>query len=113
MGFLVWQDMPTAQSYGGVDADANQYATELTKMVQTHWNSPSIVMWVVYNEKCGQDVINKTISTSTLTNVVKRLDPLRLTNEASGYDWYGSGDIADSHTYPAPRVVAANLTKPS
>jgi hypothetical protein len=105
LGFLVWQDMPTAQSYGGVDADANQYAAELTRMVQTHWNSPSIVMWVVYNEKCGQDVISKTISTPTLTNRVKALDPSRLVNEASGYDWYGSGDIADSHTYPAPRAV--------
>ncbi|RYF63900.1 MAG: glycoside hydrolase family 2, partial [Cytophagaceae bacterium] len=106
LGFLVWQDMPTAQSYGGVDADANQYSAELTRMVQTHWNSPSIVMWVVYNEKCGQDVINKTIPTPTLTNTVKGLDPSRLVNEASGYDWYGSGDIADSHTYPAPRAVA-------
>lgn len=103
LGMLVWQDMPTAQSYGGVDADANQYSTELTKMVQTHWNIPSIIMWVVYNEKCGQDVINKTFSTPTLTKMVKELDASRLVNEASGYDWYGSGDIADSHTYPGPR----------
>jgi hypothetical protein len=35
--------------------------------------------------------------------MVKNLDPTRLVNEASGYDWYGSGDIADSHTYPGPR----------
>ncbi|RXF72387.1 glycoside hydrolase family 2 protein [Arcticibacter tournemirensis] len=105
LGFLVWQDMPTAQSYGGVDADARQYSAELTRMVQTHWNIPSIIMWVVYNEKCGQDVINKTIPTPVLTNMVKELDPSRLVNEASGYDWYGSGDIADSHTYPAPKSI--------
>ncbi|RYG31511.1 glycoside hydrolase family 2, partial [bacterium] len=105
LGFMVWQDTPTAQSYGGVDADAQQYSAELTRMVQTHSNSPSIVMWVVYNEKCGQDVINRTIPTPDLTSLVKGLDPSRLVNEASGYDWYGSGDIADSHTYPAPRAV--------
>ncbi|RYG31330.1 glycoside hydrolase family 2 [bacterium] len=105
LGLLVWQDMPTAQSYGGVAADADQYAAELTRMVRTHWNSPSIVMWVLYNEKCGQDAINRTISTLALTSLVKGLDPSRLVNEASGYDWYGSGDIADSHTYPAPRAV--------
>ncbi len=105
LGFLVWQDMPTAQSYGGVDADAKQYSAELARMVQTHWNAPSIIMWVVYNEKCGQDVINKTIPTPVLTNMVKELDPFRLVNEASGYDWYGSGDIADSHTYPAPKSI--------
>jgi hypothetical protein len=37
--------------------------------------------------------------------MVKGLDPSRLVNEASGYDWYGSGDIADSHTYPAPNAI--------
>lgn len=105
LGLMVWQDMPTAQSYGGVEADARQYTAELGRMVQTHWNSPSIVMWVVYNENCGQNAINRTIPTPTLTNLVKRLDPWRLVNEASGYDWYGSGDVADSHTYPAPRAV--------
>lgn len=105
LGFLVWQDMPTAQSYGGVEADAKQYSAELTRMVQTHLNSPSIVMWVVYNENCGQNAINKTISTPALTRMVKEFDPSRLVNEASGYDWYGSGDIADSHTYPAPNAI--------
>lgn len=105
LGFMVWQDMPTAQSYGGVDADAKQYSAELSRMVQMHRNIPSIIMWVVYNEKCGQDVINKTISTPALTKMVKTLDPSRLVNEASGYDWYGSGDVADSHTYPAPKAV--------
>ena len=105
LGFMVWQDMPTAQSYGGVDADANQYSAELTRMVQTHWNIPSIIMWVVYNENCGQNVINKTIPTPALSKMVKDLDPSRLVNEASGYDWYGSGDIADSHTYPAPQSI--------
>ncbi|MBN9502091.1 MAG: hypothetical protein BGO01_10670 [Armatimonadetes bacterium 55-13] len=105
LGFLVWQDMPTAQSYGGVEADAQQYKVELTRMVQTHHNSPSIIMWVVYNENCGQNAINKTISTPALANMVKRLDPSRMVNEASGYDWYGSGDIADSHTYPAPNAI--------
>ena len=105
LGLLVWQDMPTAQSYGGVEADARQYADELTRMVQTHRNSPSIVMWVVYNENCGQNAINRTIPTPMLTRMVQDLDPSRLVNEASGYDWYGSGDIADSHTYPAPRAV--------
>lgn len=110
LGFLVWQDMPTAQSYGGVEADADQYASELTRMVRTHQNSPSIVMWVVYNENCGQNAINKTIPTPRLSRMVKGLDPSRLVNEASGYDWYGSGDVADSHTYPAP---SSNPGKPN
>ncbi|MBN2164373.1 MAG: hypothetical protein JXR25_14555 [Pontiellaceae bacterium] len=105
LGFLVWQDMPTAQSYGGVPAQPYQYAQELEGMVRALKNHPSIAMWVVYNEKCGQDEINKTVSTADLVAMVKRIDPTRAVNQASGYDWYGVGDIADSHTYPAPRAI--------
>ncbi len=111
LGFLVWQDMPTAQSYGGVEADASIYLTELRKMVETHWNSPSIVMWTIYNEKCGQDVINKTYSTATLVNSVKQLDKTRIVNQASGYDWYGVGHVADNHTYPMPAATAGTASQ--
>ncbi|MDB6080529.1 MAG: glycoside hydrolase family 2 [Akkermansiaceae bacterium] len=106
MGLLVWQDMPTAQSYGGVDADPDLYVTELTRMIETHWNSPCIVMWVVYNENCGQNAhIKQGLSTAKVAGLAKKLDPNRLVNEASGYDWYGAGDVADSHTYPAPDAL--------
>ena len=105
LGFLVWQDMPTAQSYGGVPAQPYQYMQELEEMLRALKNYPSIAMWVVYNEKCGQDEINKTVSTGELVDLVKRVDTTRPVNQASGYDWYGVGDIADSHTYPAPRAI--------
>lgn len=106
LGILVWQDMPTANSYGGVDADAKLYPPELTRMVETLYNTPSVIMWTVYNEKCGQDAhIAQGLKTSALVEQVRALDSSRVINEASGYDWYGSGDIADAHTYPAPAAV--------
>lgn len=105
-GMLVWQDMPTAQSYGGVDADAKMYVTEMTRMIETLWNCPSIVMWIVYNENCGQNAhIKQGLTTAKVVDLAKKLDSSRLVNQASGYDWHDVGDIADAHTYPAPDAI--------
>jgi hypothetical protein len=104
LGLLVWQDMPSANSYTGSPKtiDWTQFQTELTRMVQTHWNSPSIIMWVVFNEAQGQH------DTSNLVSVVKALDPSRVVNQASGGDWKGVGDIIDSHNYSPPGYPTAS-----
>ncbi len=98
LGILVWQDMPSANSYTGnpQPLDAPQFETELVRMVQNHWNSPAIIMWVIFNESQGQH------DTAALVSEVKALDPSRLVNEASGDSHYGTGDILDIHSYPNP-----------
>ncbi len=98
LGLLVWQDMPSANSYTSnpQPLDVPQFATELTRMVQNHWNHPSIIMWVIFNESQGQH------DTAALVQQVKTLDPSRLVNEASGGSYYGSGDVLDVHSYPDP-----------
>lgn len=109
LGILVWQDMPSCNSYTGNSSppaiDPNQFITELTRLVQTHWNSPAIVMWTIFNEAQGQqDTSNGVGQTNTayLVNLVKTLDPSRLVNQASGGNYYGVGDILDNHSYPSP-----------
>lgn len=98
LGIMVWQDMPSINSYTGnpQTIDTNQFELELRQMIQTHWNSPSIIMWVVFNEAQGQH------DTTTLVPEVSALDPSRLVNQASGNDYYGVGDVLDSHSYPPP-----------
>jgi hypothetical protein len=98
LGILVWQDMPSLNSYTGSPqpVDAPQFETELVRLVQTHWNHPSIIMWVVFNEAQGQH------DTAALVQEVKTLDPSRVVNQASGGDYFGVGDILDSHSYPNP-----------
>ena len=56
LGMLVWQDMPSINSYTAKKQpiDAPQFRTELNRMVETHWNSPAIIMWVLFNESQGQ-----------------------------------------------------------
>jgi hypothetical protein len=98
LGILVWQDMPSLNSYTSnpQPIDAPQFETELLRMVQNHWNHPAIITWVIYNEGQGQH------DTAALVQEVKTLDPSRLVNQASGGDYYGVGDILDMHSYPNP-----------
>ena len=98
LGVLVWQDMPSVNSYTGNPQPilADQFRTELLRMVQTHWNHPAIISWVIFNEGQGQQ------DTPALVAGVKALDPSRLVNEASGGSYTDSGDILDAHSYPNP-----------
>ena len=100
LGILVWQDMPSANSYTGNPAplDVPQFETELARLVTNHWNHPSIINWVVFNEFQGIH------DTESLVQMVKTLDPSRLVNQNSGADpgFPGPGDVFDVHSYPNP-----------
>ncbi|PWK79942.1 glycosyl hydrolase family 2 [Mucilaginibacter oryzae] len=107
MGLLVWQDMP-AIWYQNEDSTQNRkvYRKELKAIIDDHYNSPSIITWVPFNENWGAfDVKN-------ITNWVKRYDPSRLVNGNSGFnnnpDYQkpygdpGNGDYVDTHIYVGP-----------
>ncbi|MBV9470263.1 MAG: hypothetical protein JO316_04745 [Abitibacteriaceae bacterium] len=110
LGLLVWQDMPSPNSYlpGGVTPppiDKAAFETQLQNVIQTHWNSPSIIMWDIYNEGQGQ------YDTPRLVSMAKTLDPSRLVNEASGGGYTGAGDVADIHSYPPPACPRPSATQ--
>ncbi len=115
LGMLVWQDMPSGMvvfpseesdkqinvqhvSRTGEDLnvrteDASQFELELRRMIDIHYNSPSIVIWVPFNEGWGQ------YDTCRISDMVKNLDPTRLVNAVSGWSLRPCGDIYDIHTY--------------
>ena len=95
LGLLIWQDMPSANNK--TNESKKQFELELQRLVETHWNHPSIVQWVVFNEGWGQ------YDTERLSAWVKQLDPSRLVNNASGWTDKNAGDLLDIHNYPAPR----------
>ena len=109
LGLLVWQDMPSCNSYTGNPSpppvDPLDYIAELTSMVTNHWNSPCIIMWDVFNEGQGEagsgNGVGQT-NTAYLVQLVKTLDPQRLVNQASGGSYFGVGDVLDAHSYPDP-----------
>ena len=109
MGMLVWQDMPSGDEYIWGDkpdisktaADSAMFMEELTRMIETKFNNPSIVMWVVYNEGWGQ------YNTPAVTDYVMSFDTTRLVNSASGWTDRGTGHVLDIHHYPEPVVPEA------
>jgi hypothetical protein len=104
LGLLVWQDMPSGQAGDsksdairpGQEEAAKQFEVELKALVEGLWNHPSIVMWVPFNEGWGQ------YDTPRITELVKKLDPTRLVNGASGWVDRKVGDVSDIHSYPGP-----------
>ncbi|MCF7958945.1 MAG: glycoside hydrolase family 2 [Phycisphaerae bacterium] len=102
LGLIVWQDMPNPRLKGDdLPAEAReQFEAELKALVDTHYNVPSIVMWVPFNEGWGQ------YDTERIAQWVKQYDPTRLVNNASGWTDKGVGDLHDIHSYPGPAKPA-------
>lgn len=102
LGLMVWQDMPSANSYDtptGVTTDQAAHELEMRRMINNHINSPSIIMWVMFNEGCGQ------FDTKGRVDLARTLDPSRLVNQGSGGGVatpISAGDVIDAHRYPAP-----------
>ena len=104
IGLLVWQDMPSGDGYiGPQDPDFKRkpesaaiFENELEAMIATHYNSPSIVTWVLFNEGWGQ------YDTERLAAWVKERDPSRLLDATTGWSDRGVGDMHDLHQYPGP-----------
>ncbi|MER7173225.1 PA14 domain-containing protein [Streptomyces mesophilus] len=106
MGLLVWQDMPSMTAGRTPDAASRaQYEHEMKKMIDQHVSSPSVIMWVTFNEGWGQ------YDQARIADQAKSWDPSRLVNNMSGLNCCGAvdggnGDIADAHGYPSPLLPA-------
>jgi predicted amidohydrolase YtcJ len=104
LGLLVWQDMPSgdkgvAPGKGEITRSpdsAKDHEEELRAMIDGRRNHPCIILWVVFNEGWGQ------FDTVRITDWVKKYDPTRLADCASGWNDMPCGDVHDIHVYPGP-----------
>ncbi|MGC4231475.1 MAG: glycoside hydrolase family 2 TIM barrel-domain containing protein [Niabella sp.] len=108
LGILVWQDF--VQPNPRLPTGAKEaFEKQGVAMMQQLHNHPSIVCWVLFNEKWGQ------YDQQRLTEWVKKTDPSRIVNGHSGEilyvneklrspspNAYVSSDITDVHSYPDP-----------
>jgi hypothetical protein len=96
----IWfQDEDTAVTRG-------EFRRELKAIIDDHYNSPSIITWVPFNENWGAFDVRE------ITDWVKAYDPSRLVNGNSGfnnnpsyqkaYGDPGNGDYVDTHIYVGP-----------
>ncbi len=121
LGIMVWQDMPsvmvvfpkdgeergTTRLFVGQDQSdpprrseqSAQFEWELRRMMDLHYNAPSIVIWVPFNEGWGQ------YTTCRITDMIKAYDPTRLVNPVSGWSLRSCGDIYDIHSYQTTVTV--------
>ena len=125
VGLMVLQDIPSCRS-DKVQSDL-QYANkrygffrqEMKDVIDHLRNHPCIVMWIPFNEGWGPPSEDTTRLASAW---LKRYDPSRLLDGASGWNDYEGGvtakylewksrrgvasisDVIDSHAYPAPQM---------
>ncbi|HSU68478.1 MAG TPA: glycoside hydrolase family 2 TIM barrel-domain containing protein [Tepidisphaeraceae bacterium] len=98
LGLLVWQDMPAGDNQ--TPESRTQFEHELDRMIAGRGNHPSIVMWVVFNEGWGE----KQYDVAGAVEHVRKLDPSRLIDNASGWTDQHVGDVIDMHHYPDPAM---------
>ena len=70
-----------------------EYYRELKEMIRHLYNYPSIAAWVPFNEGWGQ------FDAARATALIRRLDPNRLVDEASGWFDQHGGDMYSIHNY--------------
>jgi len=110
LGMLVWQDMVNPNQSLPTGAKEAFEKQSLETMEQLH-NYPSIVCWVLFNEKWGA------YDQQRLTELMKKKDPSRIVNGHSGEilyvneklrspspNAYVSADMTDIHAYPNPMM---------
>ncbi len=121
LGMLVWQDMPNGcgvnmlvagvlpnvgvrtlndkheSLFDRTEPLAQQlYRLELDEMLEHLYNAVSICCWVPFNESWGQ------FDAANVAAHVKRLDPTRYVDHASGWHDQGAGDFKSIHRYIVP-----------
>ena len=121
LGMLVWQDMVNGggryhrrvveipavtplhlrdgryRLFARSDAAGRaQWLEEMAATIELLGNCTGLVVWVPFNEGWGQFDANEA------TESIKRLDPTRLVDHASGWHDQGGGDFTSLHVYFRP-----------
>ncbi|WNG31582.1 glycoside hydrolase family 2 [Cystobacter fuscus] len=115
IGLLVWQDFVSGTITNTQGQEA--FLSEGRRMMEQLHNSPSIAIWVIFNEGWGE--WNRE-ETGRIADQVKAADPSRVINAHSGVNCCdskgdsGRGDIIDHHDYgnnspPYPDVTRAAM----
>ncbi|SDF15332.1 Beta-galactosidase/beta-glucuronidase [Mucilaginibacter pineti] len=110
LGMLVWQDMVNPNQ-GLPEGSKPEFEKESAEILAQLHNYPSIVTWVLFNEKWGQ------YDQERLTKWIKETDPSRIVNGHTGEllyvneqlrspspNAYVGADMTDVHAYPDPMI---------
>lgn len=102
--FSSWMDIHLSDRHArllarNTEAGRLEFIKEVKETVLLLKNHPSISTWVIFNEGWGQ------FETRKLTEMVKKLDPHRLIDSASGWFDQKCGDFKSVHNYFFPLKI--------
>jgi Glycosyl hydrolases family 2, TIM barrel domain len=118
LGLAVFQDMPSGDLHARENSrqrreitrsaeSAKDFDGELKEIIDARRQFPCIVGWVPFNEGWGQ------FDTVRVSRWIKKYDPSRLVDPASGWNDFPIGDIHDKHDYPGPSAPPADAGRAS
>ncbi len=134
LGMLVWQDMVNGgirrkiplqkampnlipEHLGGsrdenlrvftrdTEESRETFVQECAATIQQLYSFPSIVVWTVFNEGWGE------FEGCRVTKKIRKMDPSRLIDEASGWVDQRRGDISSIHNYFLPLMVKTDVDR--
>ena len=76
-----------------------RFERDTVRMVRQLYNCPCVGLWVPFNEGWGQ------FDALRITDIVKKADPTRPVDHASGWFDQGGGDVRSVHNYFRPLKV--------
>ncbi|OTN77568.1 hypothetical protein A5886_002668 [Enterococcus sp. 8G7_MSG3316] len=109
MGLLVWVEMPSTYTFN--DTAIRNLTKEWTSIVWQHYNHPSVITWVPFNESWGVKGIHSLQKPQQLTegiyHLTKSIDSMRPVITNDGWE-HTVSDILTLHDY---EEVGALLSK--
>jgi beta-galactosidase/beta-glucuronidase len=109
LGFLVWDEMPSAYAFS--PSMARRLVAEWQEVIARDRNHPCVVAWVPMNESWGvprlatdrrhRDLVQ------ALYHLTRSLDPSRLVISNDGWE-HGATDVLTIHDYGTPDQLRAN-----
>ncbi|CAH0121582.1 Beta-glucuronidase [Paenibacillus sp. CECT 9249] len=99
-GLLVWSEMPATFEFN--DAAIGHFTREWLEIVRQHYNHPSIITWVPFNESWGVMQIRTNVRQQKFTegiyHLTKSIDPHRPVITNDGWE-HTVSDILTLHDY--------------
>ncbi len=95
---MSWLKIPMRDIYPRLLSRKNkagrlEFVREMKETVRVLKGHPSIATWVIFNEGWGQ------FQTEDMTRLLRKMDPSRLIDQASGWFDQGGGDFSSLHNY--------------
>lgn len=101
LGLLVWLEMPSPYDFN--PREVSNFTNEWLNIVKQHFNHPSIIAYVPFNESWGIRNVYSIQEQQNFANgiysLTKAIDPTRIISTNDGWEFVNNTDIYGIHSY--------------